>query len=451
MSPVGGRDDTSFPWPSGRLRAHLLKGSAGSFVLQVVYAGFAFLNAIVLARMLGTEGYGAFANAIGWISLLSVPATFGFATLLIRDIAIYRSKKDWELLRGLLRFSDKFVFLASLLLALIAAASVCILYPSQYQATMRRTVLISLIMVPILSAYNLREAAICGLEYVIRARFPGMVVRPAVLFCGVITLYLVWPGLLSAPMAMGVNVLGGGVALVLAISSLRKLLPVDSKFASAKYERRTWLMTAVPMLVYSGSQIVLGQSDIVMLGAMRGAHEVGQYAAASRISQLLMFIPLSTEIIAAPVISRLYSRGDTARLQRVVTVMVRSTFAAALPFGTVLFFMGSYVLGLFGRGFIVADPALRILVVGKVFAISMGSGSLLMGMIGRERALSVVVVCMAILNITLNAAIIPQYGLYGAAVATILSMAVSQVVLVAYLINRVGFDVSIFGFPVRSG
>jgi len=94
---------------SGSLRAHLIKGATGSFALQIGFAGFAFLNAIVLARVLGAEGYGAFANAMAWVSLLTIPATFGFGTLLVRDVAIYRSQGQWVLLKGLLRFSNHFV------------------------------------------------------------------------------------------------------------------------------------------------------------------------------------------------------------------------------------------------------------------------------------------------------------------------------------------------------
>ncbi len=66
-----------------RLRSHLIKGAAGSFVLQVGFAGLAFFNAIVLARVLGASGYGTFANAMAWVSLLTIPATFGFGILLV--------------------------------------------------------------------------------------------------------------------------------------------------------------------------------------------------------------------------------------------------------------------------------------------------------------------------------------------------------------------------------
>lgn len=65
-----------------RLRSHLIKGAAGRFVLQVGFSGLAFLNAIILARVLGAKGYGAFANNMAWVSLLT-------------NTAIYRSSGKW--------------------------------------------------------------------------------------------------------------------------------------------------------------------------------------------------------------------------------------------------------------------------------------------------------------------------------------------------------------------
>ena len=252
---------TSAAQTGGRLRAHLIKGAAGSFVLQVGFAGFAFLNAIILARVLGADGYGAFVNAMAWVSLLTIPATFGFGILLVRDTAIYRSQAKWGLLKGLLRFSDRTVLVLSVFLALIAAAVAGFLFAAPDQTTMRHTLWIALLILPLFALYNLREATTRGLEYVVRARLPGMIVRPGLLLVGIITLYYVWPSHLSAPAVMAVNVGAGIVALGLGVLFLRRLLPTDVKVARAEYTPRLWVKAAFPMLVYGGAQIVLGQTD----------------------------------------------------------------------------------------------------------------------------------------------------------------------------------------------
>ena len=180
---------------------------------------------------------------------------------------------------------------------------------------MRHTVWIALLLLPLFALYNLRTAATRGLEHVVRARLPGMIIRPGLLLTGIVAIYYFWPHHLNAPTAMAVNVGAGVVALALGIFFLRRLLPMEVKVTKAAYTSRLWLKTAFPMLVYGGAQIVLGQTDIVMLGAMRGAHEVGLYAVANRLAYLLMYVTVAVELIVAPIMSRLYENGEKARLQ----------------------------------------------------------------------------------------------------------------------------------------
>lgn len=149
---------TAAPKP-GRLRTHLIQGAAGGLVLQLGFAGFAFLNAIILARVLGAGGYGAFVNAMAWVSLLTIPATFGFGILLVRDTAIYRFQGKWGLLKGLLHFFNRIVLAILVGLALIAAGVSGWIFSSlPGPGTMRYTIWIALL--PLLALYSLREAAI---------------------------------------------------------------------------------------------------------------------------------------------------------------------------------------------------------------------------------------------------------------------------------------------------
>jgi O-antigen/teichoic acid export membrane protein len=431
---------------TGRLRAHLIKGATGSLILQIGFAGFAFLNAIILARVLGASGYGTFVNAMAWVSLLTIPATFGFGILLVRDTAIYRSQKKWGLLKGLLRFSDRIVLVLSVVLALIAVVAVGFVFSSSTETTMRHTLWIALLMLPLFALYNLREATTRGLEYVIRARLPGMIVRPGLLLAGIVAIYYLWPNHLSAPTAMTVNVGAVAVTLGLGIFFLRNLLPSEVGFATAEYAPRPWLKAAFPMLAFGGAQIILGQTDIVMLGVMRGAYEVGLYAAANRLAYLLMYITVAVELIIAPIMSRLYANGEKVRLRNIVNKAVRFSFITALPVGIVFIIASDDILNIFGHDFILADGALKILVVGKLISIALGSGSLLLGMTGHESILALIIGGISLINVLLNALLIPKFGIQGAALATSISQVSIQILLSIYAVTKIGIDVSIFGF-----
>ena len=431
--------------PSGRLRNHLIKGATGSFVLQVGFAGFAFFNALVLARVLGAGGYGAFANAMAWVSLLTIPATFGFGILVVRDTAIYRSQGKWALLKGLLRFADRFVLMLSVALAIVAAGVAGWMFSSPSQAMMRHTVWIALLLLPLFALYNLQEAATRGLEYVIRARLPGMIVRPGLLLCGIVTLYFLWPGHLSAPVAMGVNVFAGIVALGLGFVFLRQLLPAEAKISTPKYTPRPWLKAAFPMLIYGGAQIVLGQTDIVMLGVMRGPREVGLYAAAHRLALLLVYVTIANETILAPIVSRLHAIDEIDRLQKIITKIVRLSSLIVFPIGLLFIFGGAKILIIFGHEFLAAKIALAILSCGRLLDVALGSGGLILSMLKHEHIVAIVFTITAVINIIFNALLIPHYGVEGAALASAIGLTSAKLLLRHYAREKVDLDTTILG------
>jgi len=439
--------DSQLTAASGGLRASLIKGAAGSFVLQVGFAGLAFLNAIILARVLGAQGYGAFANAMAWVGLLTIPATFGFGILLVRDVAIYRAQYKWALLNGMLRFSNSFVLLLSVLLALVAAGIAGVIFSSPIQATLRLTLWFAMLLIPLFALSRLSESTLRGLEFVFRAQFPGMIIRPGFLLVGIVVIQMYWPEHLNAPMAMAVNVGAGILALGACVFWLKRLLPSEVKIVKAEYEPRPWLKAAFPMLIYGGMQIILGQTDIVMLGMMRGAEDVGLYAVAHRVAFLLLYVTMASNMILAPVMSRLYANKQKARLQRILTRAVRISFFSIFPFALILIFWGDIVLTVFGDNFVNAQSALAILSIGRLVDvfIGVGTGAWMLTVAGEERTVAHVFVYVVFINVILNFLLIPPYGIIGAALASVISLFMSKIVLAVNAAKKIGIYVTAFG------
>lgn len=431
------------------LRAYLFRGASASFLIQVAFAGLAFLNSLLLARWLGAGSYGAYANAMAWVSLLTIPANFGFGPLLVREVAVYRSQENWSRLKGILRVADGTSLILSVLLsaALLMAANWLLAAPDQ--SGMRRTLAVASALLPLFALSTLRQAATRGLEHVIRARLPGMIVRPAVLLAGILVIHVLSPGHLSAPTAMGINVVAAAVALGVGVYWLRSLLPVPVKQAVRASEPLRWLRAAAPMLIYGNAQIVLGQTDVVMLGALRGAQDVGVYAVATRLAYLLQYVTVAAEMVLAPVMARLYANGEKEALQKILTRVVRISFVAVLPFGVAMVIVGYWLLGIFGSDFVAARTALAILAVGQLLQVAAGSAALFLAMTGHERTTVFVLTGSVFGNVVLNAILIPRLGIEGAAIASVISLGTAKLLLTGYVGARTGIKVSILGSLYR--
>jgi O-antigen/teichoic acid export membrane protein len=83
---------------------------------------------------------------------------------------------------------------------------------------------------------------------------------------------------------------------------------------------------------------------------------------------------------------------------------------------------GKELLNLFGDDFVVAYPILVILIVGQLANAMTGPVALLLNMTGHQTDAARILGAGVILNVTLNALLIPAYGPTGAALAGTVTM-----------------------------
>ncbi len=95
-----------------RATARLARGAANAFLINIAGTGLAFLSQLLLARVLGVAGYGAYAYVMAWVTVLALLATLGFQTGMLRFVSAYCAREEWPLLRGVLRYAMQRVSLA---------------------------------------------------------------------------------------------------------------------------------------------------------------------------------------------------------------------------------------------------------------------------------------------------------------------------------------------------
>lgn len=160
-----------------------------------------------------------------------------------------------------------------------------------------------------------------------------------------------------------------------------------------------------------------------MVGMMHGTSDSGIFSATVRIATMVSFAITSINMIAAPIISECYAKGDMKQLQKICTLSGRSGFVfAGLVFLAVAVF-GQWILGLFGEEFKAGSTALILLSLSHLIHSYCGQSGTVMTMTGQQRASSRYLMISTALNVALNLALIPSMGMIGAAIANLLSTA----------------------------
>lgn len=136
----------------------MIKSTGGSFALKISNAALRFLVSLLLARILGASGFGAYSLALSWVGILSVPAALGFDRLLVREIAVYRGRSEWGLMRGVLARTNQAALGASLLLAL-AMGLVTWALSGRLEPQVLYSLWVAAALIPLTAFVQLRQAA----------------------------------------------------------------------------------------------------------------------------------------------------------------------------------------------------------------------------------------------------------------------------------------------------
>ncbi|MFB6366022.1 flippase [Paenibacillus elgii] len=400
----------------------LAKSGSLSFMMNVAGVGLAVLMQVVLARLLGVVSYGYYAFVMTVITFVAFPANLGFDTAIVRFVSSYKADQLWGEVKGLLRRANQLTLLVSLALMGISGVVIYVMYRNS-GGEFYYTFLTGLLIIPLMATATLRQNSLLALKEVLVAQLPEKVLRPVFVIVIVYAYTVIFHVKTGAFEAMVIFV--GSMLLSYLFGAWvlnRKLTPYTRDYPH-RFQTKHWLLESLTLMVNSGMYLILGQLSVVMIGMMHGTSESGIFSAAVRIATMVSFAITSINMIAAPMISESYAKGDLKQMQKVCTLSGRSGFAfAGLVFVTILL-LGEWILGLFGEEFKAGTTALILLSLSHLVHSYCGQSGTVMTMTGQQRASSRILMISTVLNVAFNLLLIPSLGMIGAALANLLSTA----------------------------
>ncbi len=114
-----------------------------------------------------------------------------------------------------------------------------------------------------------------------------------------------------------------------------------------------------------------------------GASLSGVYGAVLRAGQSLFLFLTSVSLTFSPFVADLHHRGERERLDELYKQVTRWTLAATIPVLVVLAILPGQVLRIFGAEFVEGEAALRILIIGMIVPVMVGTVGFILIMAGR--------------------------------------------------------------------
>jgi O-antigen/teichoic acid export membrane protein len=398
---------------------------ATAFVVQIIGVGLAFLLSIMLARLIGVSGVGIYFLGITIVDICATVSRLGLESAGLRFASIALSLGDRGTLAALYRTCMGLVFGAATIVALLVWLIVPYLTLGGDASSELQT------NIPLL-VFAVAPAALL----VIQAEFlkgvgastAGTLVQtvvPLLLLTGSIVLWF-WD-------AATVRSVFLTYVIVLAVSVIHAITVWNFRVPGVwrepgTFDRRLLLRTSMPLLLVTSLNLVMGWTDVLVLGIWSDAREVGIYGISMRIALLTAFILSAINVVVAPQFAALHASGSAAALKRLAQQSTFWILVLATPAIIVIVLVPDLILQLFGPRFKDGAWALRVLALGQFVNLATGPVGTLLLMTGHEKLMRNNIAVSAALNLLCNLILVPSYGAVGAAASTAFSLAFMNII-----------------------
>ncbi len=397
------------------------------FAEQLLRMVAGLLVGIWVARYLGPEQFGIFSYAIAFTSLFNSIAKLGLDGIIVRDLVKEAEKRDIYLGTA---------FWLKLLGALLMLGIVAIAMQLTSSDPLTNLYILIIASGAIFQSF---EVVDFYFQSKVLSKFVSICKMAQLFISSLLKLYFIYTG---AELIYFVLVtLLDQVTLALSLYIAYRFQELGSFYGHFNKAIAKQLLKDSWPLIFSGLVIMIYMRiDQIMIKEMLGERDVGLFSAAVRLSEVWYFIPviISTSLFpsivnAKKISDKLY---DT-RLRRLYTFMIWLAIMIALP---MTFLSNWLVTLLYGEAYREAGQILMIHIWAGVFVFMGVASSKWFISEGLQRHLTINTVAGAIMNILLNIFLIPKYGIYGAAIATVMSQALASYFMnILFKLTRLNF------------
>ena len=419
----------------------------GNGVVRITGVSLGFLAQIVLARTLGADGYGGYTYVMSWIVLISILARFGFDNYLIKEggHSIVQEREGW-FARTMKRIR-KIVLVNALTISVITLGILFFVIGPDNERF--KLFAVGLAILPVMSLNIIHQSVLAAYKKLYIADVPALIIRHSVTIILLGSLYYLINGQLTAMNAMWISLIALSVSLVFSVRWATKQMADTSQADDSSepiHSHGQLYKEASPFMLFSSSGIINQRADVLIIGMLMTNVDVGLYNAGAKLMLLFVIVSQVSKTVSKPYIAAAFGRNDYKEAEQYAFMSTVLVSVVAVVVGGLLFAFGNYALLLFGNEFPEAIIILRILIVGKLFSLLCGPVGILMLMGKHHRVASRIEMGAAITNVVLTVAMVPFFGIVGAAVATVFTWIARNIVMLVKVNQYYSINPTILNF-----
>ena len=414
------------------------KGAGVSFVGSIAGRGLMFASQVIIARYLGAEIFGLYVLGLVVVKMTGLIARLGLQTGAMKFVSIYRKDNPGKA-KGTIISSIFISFIMGIFIGVIVYFSSDFISEKIFHDTALVRIIRSFaICIPFMATIMVISGASRGFQTTKYSVYITEIIQPSVYMVLVLILVLLK---YSIFWIINAYIISHLIAVLIGLHFITKQFPeIKNKGLKAVYENKKLLHYSLSLLIGGFLLFLMSWTDAIMLGHMKTSTDVGIYRAASQIPILLLVILNASNSIYAPTIAEMYHKNQMERLSKIFKTTTRFVFFLTFPASLILVFSARDLLYIFGADYV--DTGISVLIILTISqlinCVTAGVG-LTLSLTGKQNITLMNNLGMIIINLILNYFFISAYGVFGAALATAISIGAVNLIqlLEVYIIYKI--------------
>ena len=367
---------------------------------------------VFIARYLGPESFGLMSYIIGYVALFSVISSFGLDNIEIRELS-KKSVKVTELLGTAFRLRLIFSFLTILLIFITL-----LIFESDSFTVIMVMIYSSSLLLGSLNVIRNYFTAIVLNEYVVKSEIFRTIIGS---FIKVLLL------INDSPLEYFIIAVSFDFVLIYSgyVFSYNKKVGSIKDWVYNKKTAKFLIRQSIPMLL-SGSVVLIYQKiDIIIIRDLIDNSAVGQFSVASRITDLVIFLPIVIIQTVTPILVKLHETNHSEYIRKRKQLMDLMVWGAIVLSTIITLFAEPIVLLLFGNEYAEAIPALSVMCWKIVFITLFNVSGQIIIIEGIQKFTVFRNLIGCLVSLCMNLLLIPIFGILGSAITIVLAFTFS--------------------------
>lgn len=389
---------------------------------------------IWVARYLGPEKFGVFSYAVAFAALFGSIAKLGLDSIVVRDLVGNPEQRD------------VYLGTAFWLKMIGAGLMLCAITLTINHTSSDDTIKLYIFIIACGSVFQAFEVVDFYFQSKVLSKFISVCKINQLLISSLLKLYLIYTG--AGLFWFVVVSLVDQITLAVTLFLVYRYQKVGGFFSSFDLDlARTLLRDSWPLILSGLVIMIYMRIDQIMIKEILGTKEVGIYSAAVRLTEIWYFLPgiITSSLFPAIISAKKISENNYYyRLQQLYTLMIWMALSIAL---TTTFLADWIILKLYGAEYNDAGGVLIINIWTGIFVFFGSAWSKWMLIENRMKMSAFFQINAMFFNVILNLFLIPRYGIYGAALSSLIAAAIGHTLLPLFIKSqRIAFKMFILSF-----